>query len=454
MASFSIEPANNISGSVRLLGDKSIAHRAVILSALSSGKTVIENFPNNDDCLFTARAFQKLGIKINFKKDKIEVFGKGLFGLKKPLKSFFLFGRRNIFLGNSGTSFRILLGVLAGQRFGTVLTAAEGLSKRPMRRVITPLKWMGARIEGVSKPGKTDEYPPVRIKKSEIGLHGFRDEYSPYLIPVASAQVKSAILFAGLYAKTETHIIEKIKTRDHTEKMLEAFGADIKVNGNEVILRPLDKLVSPGKIFVPGDISSAAFFIVLAVICKNSEVTINNVGLNSTRTGIINVLKRMNASIEIKNQRFEGKEPVGDILVKTSQLIGTVVRKEEIPSLIDELPILMVAACFAKGRTLFDDIAELRVKETDRIASMEHDLGKMGVKVNSNKGSNNYESLWIDGPVSLKANTELKSFGDHRTAMSMIVAGLAAEGLSKIDEVGCINKSFPDFINIIKGLIG
>ncbi len=454
MASFPIQPARNIRGTVRLLGDKSIAHRAVILSALSSGKTVIENFPPNDDCNFTAKAFQKLGIKINFKKDKIEVFGNGLFGLKKPPRSLIFLGPRNIFLGNSGTSFRILLGVLAVQRFEVALTAAEGLSKRPMRRVITPLKWMGARIEGVSLPGKTDEYPPVTIHEWKEGLHGFRDEHNPYLIPIASAQVKSAILFAGLYAKTETHIIEKIKTRDHTEKMLELFGADIKVNGNEVILQPAKELFTPKMIVVPGDISSAAFFMVLGAVCKDSEIILKDVGLNPSRTGIINVLKRMNADIEINNERLEGREPVGDILVKTSRLTGTVVSREEIPSLIDELPILMVAACFAQGRTLFDDIAELRVKETDRIASMEYNLGKMGVKINSGKGSNNYESLWIDGPISLKASAELKSFGDHRSAMSMIVAGLAAEGESKIDDTECINKSLPNFIKIIKDLTG
>jgi len=449
MASFPIGSAQNIRGAVKLLGDKSIAHRAVILSALSNGKTVIENFPPNDDCLFTVKAFQELGIEINLNKDKVEVFGKGLFGFKKP-KGF-------IFLGNSGTSFRILLGLLSGQKFETTLTAAQGLSLRPMMRVIAPLKRMGARLKGTSFPGKADEYPPVTIEECKDGLHGFPEndpEFNPYPIPVASAQVKSAILLAGLYAKKETCITEKNKTRDHTERMLELFGVDIKVNGNQVCIKPKSarELVLPGKIIVPGDVSSAAFFMVLASVCKDSEIILKNIGLNPTRIGIITVLKRMNAGIEIINERLEGKEPVGDIKVKTSQLVGTVITKEEIPSLIDELPVLMVAACFAKGHTRFEDIAELRVKETDRIASMEYNLGKMGVKINSNKESNNYESLWIEGPVELKSSSELKSFGDHRTAMSMIVAGLAAQGPSQIDDTDCINKSFPNFVEIIQSL--
>ncbi len=443
-----LQAASSLKGEAVILGDKSIAHRAVILSALACGKTVIKNFPPNDDCLFTVKAFQKLGIKINLNKDKVEVVGKGLFGLTKP--------KSDIFLGNSGTSFRILLGALAGQPFKTTLKAAQGLSKRPMHRVIYPLQNMGARFSFHHSAGKSEIYPPVTIKAAKGHLKGLPG----YSIPVASAQVKSAILFAGLYAKNKICIEERIKTRDHTERMLESFGVDINVSGNKVKINPVDKLVSPGKIVVPGDISAAAFFMVLAAICKNSEITIKDVGLNPTRIGILNVLKRMNADIKITRRlqpityhllpNFK-YEPTGDIVIKSSQLRAAIVNKEEIPSLIDELPILMVAACFAQGVSRFEGVEELRVKETDRIKAMEYNLSKMGADIQVFSGSGNYQSVAIRGTGGLKG-AKVKSFNDHRTAMSMVVAGLVASGRTEIDDISCIHKSFPGFMDVIKKL--
>jgi len=447
-----------VKGEIALAGDKSIAHRYIILSALCQGKTKIENFPFNKDCLSTLKAFQKLGVKILAQKKigVLTVFGNGLYGLSKP--------KRPIFIGESGTTLRLLLGVLAGQGFSATLTAGEFLSRRPMLRVTAPLRMMGAEINGqratpACRPpagragtgrgnGQTEEeYPPITIQGGDL-------KPITYRVPVASAQVKSAVLLAGLYAEGKTSVIEPIPTRDHTERMLKLFKADIKVQQNKIVIKGKRKLISPAKVFVPGDISSAAFFMVLAAILPNSQVLINNVGLNPSRIGIIRVLKRMGADIKVTkspSHQVTKYELMGDLIIKSSALRGARVRREEVPSLIDELPILMVATSFAKGSTVFEGVSELRLKETDRIRSMTENLTKMGADIKVVK-ERKFENIIITGVKQLKG-TKVRSFGDHRTAMSMVIAGLAAEGQTQIDDISCINKSFPNFINILDTLI-
>lgn len=443
MKPFLVKGVRYIKGRVNCLpGDKSIAHRAVILSSVSHGKTIIRNFPFNDDCISTVKAFKALGIKIsktNNRGPAIIVYGKGLRGLRKP--------RGDIFLGESGTTFRLLLGLLSGQIFKVKLTAAQSLSHRPMLRVNKPLRMMGAKINSKIKiqKSKIEEYPPIVIEGGKL-------KPIIYKMPVASAQVKSAILLAGLYANGTTVVTEPIKTRDHTEQMLRLFKADIEKTGNIIKIKGGKELISPKNIFVPGDISSASFFIVAASILPGSEILIKNVNLNPTRMGVINVLKRMGAHIKILNSKSQilNFEPVGNIVVESSCLKGTVVKKQEIPSLIDELPILMVAACLASGKTVFEGVGELRVKETDRIKSIIGNLIKMGAKIEV-LGRSDSEKVIIEGVGRLEGS-RVRSFGDHRTAMSMVVAGLKASGSTKIDDISCITKSFPGFLHTLNSL--
>lgn len=441
MRSLCVPRALSLKGEIALLGDKSIAHRCIIVSSIAQGKTTLENFPTNEDCLSTITVFKKLGIKIKqerlgvAQRPIITVFGKGLSGLKKP--------QGPIFVGNSGTTLRLLLGVLAAQDFEVRLKAGKSLSRRPMLRVTQPLRMMGAKIEA---RGIEEEYPPITISGGNL-------RPITYKMPVASAQVKSAILLAGLYAKGTTEIIEPISTRDHTERILNLFRADIKVKANKIVIKGDRGLVSPKRIYVPGDISSASFFMVAAAILPNSRIGIKNVSLNPSRIGVIRVLKRMGARIRVQGPGLnaQGYEPMGNLLVKSSFLKGTRVKKKEVPSLVDELPILMVAACFAKGRTIFEGIGELRVKETDRIRSMSENLSKMGAHIEILKGDKS-ENIIIRGVKHFKG-TRVRSFGDHRTAMSMVVAGLAAKGKTYIDDISCIDKSFPDFTHLLRTLI-
>jgi len=426
-------------GKIFLPGDKSIAHRALILSAISSQKTRIYNLPNNDDCLATINCLKSLGIKIKSKKGYIEVFGKGLYGLKRPVKP--------ISAKESGTTFRLLLGILSGQSFRSKLTADKSLSQRPMLRVTKPLRMMGAVITAKrkTKNSKLEEYAPVSV--SGGNLLGIK-----YKMPVASAQVKSAILLAGLFAKGQTQVLEPNKSRDHTERMLKLFQAAVKTKNNLVSITGNKELVSPLKINIPGDVSSATFFAVAAAILKDSKVLLKNISLNPSRIGALRVLKGMGVDIKIKNEKLKTKnsEPAGDILVQSSKLKGIKVKRSEIPFLIDELPILMVAACFAEGKTTFEGVGELRVKETDRINSMTDNLKKMGAKIKILK-VRNCEDIIIQGVKQLKG-ASLKSFGDHRTAMSLVIAGLAANKVNKIDDLNCIGKSFPGFLTTLKEL--
>ncbi|MDP1853469.1 MAG: 3-phosphoshikimate 1-carboxyvinyltransferase [Candidatus Omnitrophota bacterium] len=434
------QPASLLNASLYLPGDKSVSHRAVFISAISKGKTRVNNFLFSEDSLATIDAFCKLGVKIKLDKSskRAVIFGKGLHGLSKP--------KTPIHIEESGTTYRILAGILSGQEFTSFLTAGKALSKRPMRRITEPLRLMGAEIKSKIKniKSKIEEYPPLKIKGGNL-------KAITYKIPVASAQVKSAILFAGLYAKGMTKVIEPLKTRDHTERMLKLFGANIKEKGKEITLTQ-HSLVSPGIIYIPADISSAAFFIVLASLLPGSDLIIKSLGINPTRAGLISKLKEMGAKIELRKENRDFFEPMADARVKSAALHGTTIKCMEIPLIIDELPIFMVAASLAKGKTVIEGAQELRVKETDRINSMQVNLKKMGANIRvKKKGSD--ECIEIIGVDRLKGAC-VKSFGDHRTAMSMVIAGLLAQGRTCLDDTGCIDKSFPGFIGILKHLLG
>lgn len=438
MKLFVVKSKTRLRGRISFPGDKSIAHRAVILSSLAAGKTVIENFPANKDCLATVSVFRKLGVKIIRNGSTVTIFGKGLEGLRKPTGP--------IFVSESGTTLRLLMGVLSGQNFSAKLTAAESLSRRPMLRVATPLRLMGAIINSKLKiqDSRKEEYPPIVISGRNLKAITYR-------MPVASAQVKSAILLAGLYACGKTLVIEPMPTRDHTERMLKLFKSGVKVNGNKIVMRGKAELVSPGRIRIPGDISSASFFMVAASVIPGSNIELRNISLNPGRSGIVRVLRRMGADIRVSSsQPSAASEPAGDLIAKSSALKATRVSKKEIPSLIDELPVLMVAATQAKGRTVFSGVGELRIKESDRIKSMADNLKKMGacIKVSGRSGR---EDVIVSGPVQLKG-ARVKSFGDHRIAMSMVVAGQVAKGDTLIEDISCISKSFPGFLKALKAL--
>lgn len=422
-------------GKVSIPGDKSIAHRALIISALSRGRTVIKNFPVHDDSLATIKVLSGLGVVITRKDNQVTVRGTGK--LKEP--------KRALFVGNSGTTMRLMAGVLAGSGFKAKLTAGKYLSKRPMSRVNIPLRLMGARISARRKGA--EEYAPLAIEGG--CLRGIT--YRP---PVASAQVKSAVLLAALSAAGKTRVIEKVPTRDHTERMLKFFGARLSVSKGSVLLNPAGKLSGPGVINIPGDISSAAFFMVLGSIIPGARIIMEGVSLNPGRTGIIKVLKRMGAKIKVspckKDSGTKGFEPAGDICVSAAGLKGTLISRRQIPSLIDELPVIMVAACFAKGRTVIRGAGELRFKETDRIDSISANLKAMSADIRVS-GSGGSEDIIINGKGSLWG-AGLRSFADHRTAMSMVVAALGAKGSSTLDDISCVNKSFPGFFTCLNSL--
>ncbi|MDD5449995.1 MAG: 3-phosphoshikimate 1-carboxyvinyltransferase [Candidatus Omnitrophica bacterium] len=441
MANVTILPVRKVEGVIEVPGDKSISHRAVMLSSIAEGTTAISNFLMGEDCLHTIKAFKQMGIKIvhspwsMVNSPKVIIEGKGLRGLKKP--------KKELYLGNSGTTMRLLLGILSGQDFECVLSGDESLSGRPMKRVAEPLALMGAKITTKDDGRKTrDEemYPPLKII-GQYPLKAIR-----YKSPIASAQVKSAVLLAGLYAEGITEVEEPSLSRDHTERMLKAFSAKVKTAGLAASIEG-SPLKSPGSIFVPGDISSAAFFMVAASVLGQSSVRLKNTGINDTRTGIIDILKKMGARIELSSIREEGGEPVADITVYSSRLKGVLIEGAEIPRAIDELPVLMVAAVFAEGKTVIKGAGELRVKETDRIASMVGNLKKLGADIRAEG-----DDVIINGTGLLRGAT-VDSLGDHRTAMSMVIAGLKAEGKTTVLDTACINTSFPEFENILHKLV-
>ncbi len=421
----SVSPIRKFSGRLTVPGDKSISHRAVMLAALAEGKSEIRNFLSAEDCLRTLNAFQKMGIRARFSgKDRLVIEGKGLRGLRPSPSA--------IDLGNSGTSMRLLAGILAGQFFQSTLKGDASLSRRPMQRIILPLEKMGATIQA-----RRGEFPPLRIQ-------GGRLRAIRYAIPVPSAQVKSAILLATFFAEGKTELIEPFKTRDHTEQMLKNFGVSVRSLGRTVFFEG-GQSFEGSAVDIPGDISSAAFFVVLAACLEKSNLIVKNVGLNPTRLGFIRVLKRMGADIQIERTSSPSPgEPFGEIRVKGSRLKGAAISADEVPGLIDELPILMVAASRSKGRSFFRGLSELRVKETDRIHSMVVNLQKMGVAIRSSRND-----VVIEGGRPFFGGT-VESFKDHRTAMSLAVAGrLAEKGRTVIRDVSCIRTSFPGFINLI-----
>lgn len=412
-----IKRAVSLNGSITVPGDKSISHRAVMLGALAEGTTHIKGFLPGADCISTINCFRSMGIEIQSNGDIIEVHGKGLYGLKQPEKM--------LYTGNSGTTTRLLCGILSGQSFDSSVTGDASICRRPMKRVTEPLSEMGAKIDG--------EYCPLFIKGSR--LHGME-----YNMKVASAQVKTAIILAALYADGETIIHETEKSRDHTERMLSAMGADISVNGTAIRVAPAKKLYSQD-ICVPGDISSAAFFMTAAAIMPDSCVRIKNAGINPTRTGIIDVFKSMGARISIENVRTVSGEETADIVVSSSSLKGTVIEGEMIPRLIDELPIIAVAALFAEGTTVIRNAEELKVKESNRISAIVGELSKCGADITETA-----DGMIIKGGKPI-FGADFVTHGDHRMAMSLAVLAQLADGKSTIDDADCISVSYPNFLD-------
>ena len=414
-----------ILGEIRVPGDKSISHRSIIFGALAEGDTIIKNPLISEDVLRTVQAFKNMGVNIEIRESEILIHGVGLDGLKKP--------NGYIDCGNSGTTARLLSGVLAGQNFSVTLIGDESLSKRPMDRIIFPLRKMGADIFG-----KDDKYLPLEIKPAKAGLRAIK-----YEMPVASAQVKSAILLASLFADGTTKIIEKKLTRDHTERMLEHFGCNISKKGKAIIMDYAGPLKGKN-IYVPGDISSAAYFIVAAAMIKGSDLLIRDVGINPTRNGIIQVLKNMGADITIYNTRHMNNEPFGDIRVKYAPLTGVFIEKDITGIIIDEIPILAVAASVAKGRTIIRDVKELKYKESNRLYTISKELRRMGAQIETLE-----DGMIIEGVASLKG-THVYSYGDHRIAMALSIAALVANGETRIDNYECVSISYPNFFNTLR----
>ncbi|MCI5900569.1 MAG: 3-phosphoshikimate 1-carboxyvinyltransferase [Lachnospiraceae bacterium] len=414
-------------GEITIPGDKSISHRAVMFGAISDGTTEITNFLQGADCLSTISCFRKMGIEIENTPDRILVHGKGLHGLKAP--------EEILDAGNSGTTTRLISGILAGQNFSCELTGDASIQKRPMKRIITPLSMMDASIESI----RGNDCAPLRI-------HGHRLHAIHYLSPVASAQVKSCVLLAGLYGDGKTSVTEPALSRNHTEIMLRSFGASLSSSKTTVSILPEPKLTGQ-KIQVPGDISSAAYFIAAGLIVPGSEILIKNTGINPTRDGILRVCSAMSADITRLNERTSGGEPVADLLVRyTPSLKGCVIEGDIIPSLIDEIPVIAVLAAYADGTTIIRDAQELKVKESNRLDIMVHHLSAMGADITGTD-----DGMIIHGGKSLKGAI-LDSFLDHRIAMSFAIASLAAEGATSITNAECVNISYPEFYEDLRRL--
>ncbi len=426
MSSIVVTLASSVSGVLAVPGDKSTSHRAIILGSLAHGPTMVDHLLESNDSFCTLEAFRGMGVAIEkLKSEQYLIKGVGLHGLSAP--------HQPLQMGESGTTMRLLLGVLAGQSFRATLIAETSLARRPMLRVVTPLRQMGAYIEG--KNG--GEYAPITIQGG--GLRPIR-----YESPIASAQVKSAILLAGLYASGETVITEPHLSRDHTEHMLARFGVPVRRQGKSISVKGPARLIGQ-KIRIPGDFSSAAFFITAASLIPNSSLLLKDVNLNPTRTGLLTVLSQMGAKVQVIHKEVTD-EPRGDLQIESSHLKGTIVSAELLPTLIDEVPILMVAAALAEGTTTILGAGELRVKETDRIVSMATGLRAMGGQVIT-KGND----VVIQGVPKLHS-TRVHSYGDHRTAMALVIASLTAEGETTVEETDCIAKSFPSFMECLNSI--
>ena len=417
---------SGLRGELAVPGDKSISHRSIMFGAIARGTTEVTGFLQSADCLSTISCFRKMGVEIENQGSRVLVKGVGMHGLKKP--------EEILDCGNSGTTTRLLSGILCAQDFDSAVTGDASIQKRPMNRILIPLKQMGARIRSASGNGCA----PLIIQGSP--LHGIH-----YQSPVASAQVKSAILLAGLYAEGETRVTEPFLSRNHSELMLSHFGADVRTEGTTAIIRPAKELYAC-PVEVPGDISSAAFFLAAGLLVPDSEILIRNVGMNPTRSGVLTVLQNMGADITVINQNSRSGEPAADLLVRTSRLHGTCIEGELIPTLIDEIPILALTACFAEGETIIRDAAELKVKESNRLKVMAEGLSSMGARVQETE-----DGMIIQGGAPLHGAV-IDSCMDHRIAMTFAVAGLCADGDTEILGAECVNISYPQFYEDLKNL--
>ena len=419
---FSVAPGGCLSGTLRVPGDKSISHRSIMLSALAEGVTEVSGFLEGEDNLATLNVFREMGVDIKGPVDgNVTIHGVGMQGLKAPANT--------LDVGNSGTSIRLLSGLLTAQAFNSILTGDVSLNKRPMRRVTNPLETMGASIETTE-----NGTPPLKITGSQK-LCGI-----DYDMPVASAQVKSCLLLAGLYANGQTCVTEPAPTRDHTERMLKGFGYSVQRTGNKICLQGGGKLTATS-IDVPADISSAAFYMVGASIASGSDITLEHVGINPTRIGVINILRQMGADITLSNEREVGGEPVADIRIQSAELHGIDIPEDQVPLAIDEFPAIFVAAACAKGKTVLTGARELRVKESDRIAAMADGLIALGIDAQPTEDGIVIQGGQIHGG-------QVDSHGDHRIAMSFTMAALRADGSITIDDCANVNTSFPGFVEL------
>lgn len=419
-----IAPTRGLKGEVTIPGDKSISHRSIMLGSIALGTTEITHFLEGADCLSTIDCFRKMGVEIERKPSSILVHGKGLRGLTAPAST--------LNVGNSGTTTRLISGILSGQNFATTLSGDDSLNSRPMKRIMTPLNTMGAHIRSLNDNGCA----PLHIRPG--ALHGIH-----YQSPVASAQVKSAVLLAGLYADSPTSVTEPALSRNHTELMLQGFGAyvatDLHTDGTATAhVEPCKELYGQ-QIYVPGDISSAAYFIAAALLVPGSELLVKNVGTNFTRAGFLKVCKAMGADIETVSQTIEGGESRADLLVRYSHLKGTVIEGDIIPTLIDEIPMIAIMAAFADGQTVIRDAAELKVKETNRIDTVTAGLKAMGAVITPTD-----DGMIIEGTGHLNG-ASIQSYLDHRIAMAFSVAGLASNGETQIVDSQCVDVSYPEF---------
>lgn len=422
-----ITKVNSLKGEITVPGDKSISHRSIMIGSLSKGITQVKNFLMGEDCLSSMDCFKKMGVDISIERDLVIINGVGLNGLKKP--------ETELYVGNSGTTARLISGILAPQNFDCILDGDSSIRKRPMKRIIEPLSLMGADI----KSQHENDCTPLEIKGKPLkGIN--------YLSPIASAQVKSSILLAGLYAEGTTMVTEPVLSRNHTELMLKAFGANIEASGVVSTVSKSNQLNAIA-ITVPGDISSAAFFIAAALIVPNSEVLIKNVGINPTRDGIIDIVKEMGGNLEILNRHLEGFEETADILVRSSSLKGIKISGEIIPRIIDEIPIIAVLAAFADGQTVIKDAEDLKNKESNRIDYITKNLLNMGCDITPTD-----DGMIINGGKTL-SGCEIDTCNDHRIAMSFAIAGLIADGITKIPDDECINISYPGFKNNLNLLL-
>ena len=411
---------NSLNGVIKIPGDKSISHRAVMFGSIANGKTVIRNFLTGEDCLSTIDCFRKMGVSITQTGEYVEVNGRGFEGLVEPTEI--------LDVGNSGTTTRLILGILAGTPFHSCLIGDESIAKRPMNRVTVPLREMGALIDG----RQGGEYTPLSIRGGNLTSLSYQS-------PVASAQVKSAILLAGINGTGTTTVAEPSKSRDHTERMLQAFGCEIDEDELTVSIKGGQALTAT-EIVVPGDISSAAFFLVAGAITPNSTITLKDVGMNPTRTGIIDVLQQMGANLVIENKRTVNYEPVADLTISTSDLKGIEIGGDIIPRLIDEIPTIALLATQAEGKTVIKDASELKVKETNRIETVVNELTKLGAVIESTE-----DGMIITGTnTNLKGNT-VNSYGDHRIGMMLSVASCISEGEIVLENPDSIAVSYPNF---------